>query len=402
MSDAAAQRGPVVIHSARLASEATVTPDAWVAFTGDTVSAVGIGTSWRSCNATSVVDARGRWLTPGFIDIHCHGAGGAAFDDGTAAIATALAVHRAHGTTRSVLSLVTASLADLESRLDVIAAAAARDPLILGAHLEGPFLDQGFRGAHDPALLRAADAAAIDRLLLASRGYLRQVTLAPELPGAMAAIARFVDAGVVVAVGHSAADYASASAAFDAGASVLTHAFNAMPGIHHRAPGPVMAAVRANHVTLEIINDGVHVHPEIVRLAFTEAPERVALVTDAMAATGLGDGEYRLGTLRVTVTDGVARLTAGARDGAGAGGGAASALGAIAGSTLTLDAALFRAVIEVGLPVAVAVTALTETPARAIGRVNDLGRLAPGFAADAVLLSDDFTVEAVFAAGKRL
>lgn len=382
-----------IIHSARLVSGGTVTPDSWVAFEGDTVALVGTGDGWRSRIAGSdIVDARGRWLTPGFIDIHCHGAGGAAFDDGAAGIRTALEVHRTHGTTRSVLSLVTASLPDLETRLAVIASAAEHDPLILGAHLEGPFLDDTFRGAHDRTLLRAADAAATERLLLASRGYLRQITLAPELPGTSAAIARFVDAGVVVAVGHSSADYDTARAAFDAGASMLTHAFNAMPGIHHRAPGPVVAAMSSAGVTLEIINDGVHVHPEVVRLAFAGAPGRVALVTDAMAATGFGDGEYRLGTLLVTVTDGVARLA----------GAAAGALGAIAGSTLTLDAALRRAVNEVGLPVTDAVTAVTETPARAIGRAHDLGQLAPGFAADAVLLGDDLAVEAVFAAGRRL
>ena len=386
-----------VIHSARLVSGGTVTPDSWVAFAGDTVAAVGRGDRWRTLDTTADrvdarVDARGHWLTPGFIDVHCHGAGGAAFDDGAAGIRTALAVHRAHGTTRSVLSLVTASLPNLETRLEVIAAAAAVDPLILGAHLEGPFLDDGFRGAHDRTLLRSPDAASIERLLRASRGYLRQITLAPELPGSTRAITQFVEAGVVVAIGHSAADYDNASAAFDSGASVLTHAFNAMHGIHHRAPGPVVAAMRSQAVTLEIINDGVHVHPEVVRLAFAGAPGRIALVTDAMAATGFGDGDYRLGTLRVVVTDGVARLADGP----------ASTLRAIAGSTLTLDRALRRAVTVVGLPVATAVTALTETPARAMGRAHDLGRLAPGFAADAVLMNENFAIEAVFAAGQRL
>ena len=404
-------RVSIVIHSARLVSGGTVVSDAWVAFTGDTVSRVGTGQGWRAlipgdvastagsaASGVEVIDARGRWLTPGFIDIHCHGAGGAAFDDGAAGIRTALAVHRAHGTTRSMLSLVTASLPDLETRLGVIATAVEADPLILGAHLEGPFLDDGFRGAHDRTLLREADAAATDRLLVAARGHLRQITLAPELPGGLDAIARFADAGVVVAVGHSAADYATARAAFDAGASVLTHAFNAMHGIHHRAPGPVVAAMSSVGVTLELINDGVHLHPDVVRLAFAGAPGRVALVTDAMAATGFGDGVYWLGSLRVTVLDGVARLAPGG-DGSG---GAASALGAIAGSTLTLDVALQRAVHVVGLPIATAVTALTETPARAIGRAHDLGLLAPGFAADAVLLGDDFAVEAVFAAGRQV
>lgn len=378
-----------IIHSARLVSGGSTTADAWVSFEGDTVAAVGTGTAWRALgiDPASTTDARGRLLTPGFIDIHCHGGGGASFEDGAEAIETALGLHHRHGTTRIVLSLVTASQADLESRLAVIADETERNPLVLGAHLEGPFLDDAFRGAHDPALLRAPDPQSIDRLLEAGRGHIRQVTLAPELPGATAAIRTLVGAGIAVAVGHSAADYREAMAAFDSGASILTHAFNGMRGIHHRAPGPVAAATRSPQVTLEVINDGVHVHPEVVRLAFAGAPGRIALITDAMAAAGSSDGRYRLGTLAVTVTDGVARADRG---------------GSIAGSTLTLDAALRRAVTEVGVTLEDAVTALTETPARAIGRAHDLGRLAPGYAADAVLLGDGFEVDAVFAAGRRL
>ena len=389
-----------IIHSARLVSGGSITPDAWVAFTGHTVAAVGSGDGWRGWVAPSggpspgVTDAAGRWLVPGFIDLHCHGGGGYAFDDGAHAIGRALAVHHRHGTTRLVLSLVTAAQRDLEVRLAAVADAAEANPLVLGAHLEGPFLDTGFRGAHDASLLRTPDDASIARLLAAARGRLRQWTLAPELPGAGAAIRTLVDAGVAVAVGHTAAGYAAALAAFDAGASILTHAFNGMPGLHHRAPGPVAAATRSAHVTLEIINDGVHVHPEVVRLAFAGAPGRVALISDAMAAAGAADGEYRLGASPVTVRGGVARL-AGAE-------GAEGAEGAIAGSTLTLDAALRRAVRDAGIPVQAAVTALTETPARAIGRGHDLGRLAVGYQADAVLLDDGFGVEAVFAAGRLL
>ncbi|MGO4104242.1 N-acetylglucosamine-6-phosphate deacetylase [Leifsonia sp. YAF41] len=379
----------VIIHSARLVSNGQSIADSWVAFSGDTISGVGTGPGWQAFASphTTVTDAAGRLLTPGFVDIHCHGGGGAAFDLGAADIATALAVHHRHGTTRAVLSLVTAGQSDLEARVAVIADAAEQNPLILGAHLEGPFLDTEFRGAHDPDLLRAADPDSISRLLAAGRGTIRQVTLAPELPGAFEAIRQLTADGVAVAVGHSAADYDTARAAFDAGASILTHAFNGMRGIHHRAPGPVAAATRSPHVTLEVINDGVHVHPEVVRLAFAGAPGRIALITDAMAATGAADGAYILGTLPVTVTDGVARLTEG---------------GSIAGSTLTMDVALRRAVTEVGVSIEEAVAALTSTPARAIGRSHDLGALAVGFAADAVLLNDGFEVEAVFAAGRRL
>ena len=378
-----------VIHSARLVSGRDTVADAWVRFQGDRVAARGIGDGWRTevPADASVTDATGRTLVPGFIDLHCHGAGGASVEEGEAAIETALAVHTAHGTTRSVLSLVTAPIDVLAGHLDTIARVAASDPRVLGAHLEGPFLDHEFRGAHDPAQLRTADAEAVERLLAASSGVLRQVTIAPEHAGAAEAIARFVDAGVAVAVGHTGADFATALAAFDAGASILTHAFNGMRGIHHRAPGPVVAAMHADHVTLEVINDGVHVHPDVVRLAFAGAHGRVALITDAMAAAGSDDGTYLLGSLEVVVQDGIARLLEG---------------GSIAGSTLTQDVALRRAVVESGIALDEAVGALTVAPAAAIGRAGDLGRLDPGYAADAVLLTDDLVVDAVWGAGARL
>ena len=379
----------IVIHSARLVSGFDTVPDSWVRFEDDLVVARGIGDGWREAITpdTAVTDASGQVLVPGFIDIHCHGAGGASVDDGEQAIETALAVHNAHGTTRSVLSLVTAGVEPLAARLETIARVAARDPRVLGAHLEGPFLDTEFRGAHDPALLRPADPAAVDRLLDAADGTLRQITIAPEHDGAADAIRRFTEAGVRVAVGHTGADFATSLAAFDAGASILTHAFNGMRGIHHRAPGPVVAAMRADHVTLEVINDGVHVHPEVVKLAFAGAPGRVTLITDAMAAAGSADGTYLLGSLEVIVEAGVARLANG---------------GSIAGSTLTQDEALRRAVVDSDIALEHAVAALTSIPAAAIGRERDLGRLEPGFAADAVLLGDALDVQAVWGAGARL
>jgi len=378
-----------VIHTARMVTDGRVVNDAWVLFDDGKIVATGQGGAGpvdRGLVPREVVDARGCYLTPGFIDIHCHGAGGAAFGDGAAGIAKALGVHRAHGTTRIVLSVVTATIDDLERQLDTIATVSARDPSVLGSHLEGPFLANGHKGAHDPALLRTPDPVSVRRLVDAGRGSLRQITLAPEQPGGMAAVRRFVDAGVVVAVGHSDASYADAYEAFAAGATLLTHAFNGMNGIHHRAPGPVLAAIRTAGVTLEVINDGVHVDPEIVRLCFDEAPGRVALITDAMAATGSPDGEYMLGRLHVVVRDRVARLVDG---------------DSIAGSTLTLDASLRQAVGVVQLPIETAVAALTEVPARAIGRAHDLGRLHPGYAADAVLLDETLGIKAVWVAGQR-
>jgi N-acetylglucosamine-6-phosphate deacetylase len=379
-----------VIHSVRLAEDARGDrADHWVAFDAGLVVEIGVGDRWRDLAPRDAADGEGALLVPGFVDIHGHGGARAAFDDGPDAVAAARTLHRSHGTTRAVLSLVTATIAALAERAAMVADLAETDATILGSHLEGPFLDPGHKGAHTASLLRAPTAHDIDVLLAAGRGTIRQVTLAPELDGGLEAVRRFVDAGVAVAIGHTGADFETAQRAFDAGATILTHAFNGMDGIHHRAPGPVAAALADDRVTLELIADGIHVHPAVMRLAFAGARTadghgRIALITDAMAAAGAGDGRYDLGGLAVEVVDGVARLEGG---------------GSIAGSTLTQDAAIRRTVREVGVPLADAVDAATCVPARAIGRGHDLGSLHPGFLADAVLLDDDLTVRVVWVAG---
>ena len=367
-----------IIHSARLIDAGAETPDAWIRVEAGRVAASGTGESWRSLGADEVVDASGAVLTPGFVDLHGHGGGGRAHEDGIEAIRVARATHLAHGTTRAVISLVAGSPADLATRLGAIAELAEADASVLGAHLEGPFLDPAHHGAHDPALLLTPTPEAVAALIEAAHGSLVQVTLAPELPGGHDAIAQFAAAGVIVAVGHTDADVEATRRAFDAGATLLTHAFNAMPGLHHRAPGPVGAATGDPRVTLEVIADGVHLHPDVIRMLFAAAPGRIALVTDAMAAAGAADGTYLLGSLSVTVDAGVARL----------------ADGTIAGSTLTQDAAL-RTAVAAGVALPDAVAALTATPARTIGRL-ELGSLAVGAVADAVLLSTDLHVRRVF------
>jgi N-acetylglucosamine-6-phosphate deacetylase len=382
----------LLLHSARVVDDGAVTEDGWVHVTDGRVAASGSGETWRGVAtdaATSVIDATdaagpGAVLTPGFIDLHGHGGGGHAYDDGAEAIRAARALHRAHGTTRAVISLVTAPLDELTARVRVVAELARTDPDVLGSHLEGPFLDPGHKGAHDGELLQPPDAAAIDALVEAGGGTVRQVTLAPELPGGLDAVRRVVAAGAAAAIGHTAADAETTAAAFDAGATILTHAFNAMPGLHHRRPGPVGAALADSRVTLEVIADGVHLHPEIVRMLFAAAPARVSLVTDAMAAAGAPEGDYVLGGLDVAVRDGVARI---------------AGTDTIAGSTLTQDAAL-RTAVRAGVPLAGAVQALTATPARTIGR-RDLGRLSVGAAADLVLLSTGLEVRRVWTAGNR-
>lgn len=376
----------LLIHSARKVDARGEVDSFWMLCSGDTIVETGHGTPPEAPGATTL-NAEGGWLTPGFIDLHGHGGGGHSFDDDADAILAGLATHRAHGTTRSVISLVANPIDRLRTSLGIIADLAADDPLILGSHLEGPFLAPGNRGAHSPEHLLEPQPGIVEELLAAARGTLRQLTIAPELPNAMEVIDVLVEAGVSVAIGHTMADAICAHEAFDRGARILTHAFNAMPGIHHRDPGPVVAAFEDERVTLELIMDGKHVHPRVVHLAFGAAPGRIALVSDAMAAAGFTDGDYSLGTLTVTVRDGLAMLRG---------------TSTIAGSTVTQDSALRQAMRDVGIAPADAVAALTLTPARALGLDHELGLLAPGFAADAVLLNNAWRVQRVWGAGAEI
>lgn len=374
----------MLFHSARKLDADGQVDDFWMLIDGDSITETGSGRPPDLAGAVERIDVGGDWLVPGFIDLHCHGGGGHSYDDDAEEITSAIATHRAHGTTRSVLSLVANPLAQLRASLGVIADLTEADPTILGAHLEGPFLAEGKRGAHNPAYLRAPLPYELEELVGASRETLRQLTIAPELPGAFEAIDVLVEAGIAVAIGHTEADFDLAQEAFDRGARILTHAFNAMNGIHHRAPGPIVAAFEDERVTIELILDGVHVHPDVAGMAFRAAPGRIALVTDAMAAAGSSDGDYRLGTLNVTVRDGLAVLRG---------------TDTIAGSTLTLDVALRCAVQQADVHPVTAIGALTAVPARALGLEHRLGYLKPGYAADAVMLDAGLHVERVWANG---
>lgn len=307
----------------------------------------------------SVAHDEARW-TGGFIDLHSHGAAGFGYDDASVeGLSRALQVHRAHGTTGTLLSLVSASPAVVGARLQQLREVLPDLPGVVGVHLEGPFLAPERRGAHDPGALTDPTPRMVDVLLEAGINILRAVTIAPELPGALDAVERFHAAGVVVAVGHTQADYATSAAAFDLGASLLTHTFNAMPGLGHREPGPIAAAMSRDHVTMELIADGFHVHPAVIRMLFAAAPGRVALVSDAMSATGLGDGAYRLGGLDVQVTGGRPVLTG---------------TNTLAGSTLTLDRAV-EVTVAAGVPVDEVIAAATRVPARVLGLPIPLPRV---------------------------
>lgn len=360
-----------------------VTPDevldGWVRVRAGRITEIGSG---PAPDDEQVRDLGGAWLAPGFVDMHVHGGGGASFQTGAAAdVAAAAAFHRRHGTTSLVASLVTAPVADLVTSVRRLAELAA-DGLVAGIHLEGPFLAGAFCGAHDADLLRDPDPESLDQLLTAGAGHVAMITLAPERAGGLDAVRRVVDAGAVAAIGHTAADYDTVRRAVEAGATVATHLFNAMPSLHHRDPGPVVALLEDDRVVVELINDGIHVHPAMLRLSFATSPGRTALVTDAVSATGLGDGELLLGELRVTVRDGQARLSEG---------------GSLAGSVLTLDRAVRNAV-AVGVPVLDALRAASTVPADALGIGDRAGRIRVGAPADLVVLDERLEVVEVLSA----
>lgn len=378
---------PVLRH-ARVVLPGAVVEDGWLATDGGLIRAVGgpgdpIPATPDEIGAA--VDLSGRHLVPGFVDMHVHGGGGGAFSSGQVAQARdAIAFHRGHGTTTIVASTVTGALDDLERYIGDLAGL-VEDGEIAGIHLEGPFIARSRCGAHDPGLLRDPEPASVRRLLKAGHGTVSMVTLAPELPDGLAATALLADSGVIAAFGHTDATYAQANQAIGRGARVATHVFNAMRPVHHREPGPVTAALENEDVFVEMVNDGLHVHPSVVSLVFSAAgAHRVALITDAMEAAGAPDGRYPLGPLTVEVANGVVRV---------------AGTDTLAGSTLTMDQAFRNTVREVGIPIEQAAVSASLTPARALGLADRIGSLEPGKAADLVVLDDDLRVDAVMRHG---
>ncbi|MFF6985369.1 N-acetylglucosamine-6-phosphate deacetylase [Streptomyces sp. NPDC010273] len=333
-----------------------------------------------------IVDVTGYTLVPGFVDIHNHGGGGASFTSGTVEdVLKGIHTHRLHGTTTVVASTVTGEMDFLAQRAGLLSELAEQGDLA-GIHFEGPFISPCRKGAHSEALLRDPDPADVRKLVDAARGQAKMVTLATELPGGLDSVRLLTELGVIAAIGHTDASYEQTVAAIDAGATVATHLFNAMPPLGHREPGPIAALLEDGRITVELINDGTHLHPAALELAFHHAgAERVAFITDAMDAAGFGDGRYMLGPLEVEVSEGVARLVEG---------------GSIAGSTLTLDRAFKRAVTVDRLPVEDVVAAISANPARLLGSYDEVGSLEPGKYADLVLLDSEFDLKGVMRRGE--
>ncbi|MGH3717118.1 MAG: N-acetylglucosamine-6-phosphate deacetylase [Micromonosporaceae bacterium] len=363
--------GRVVTPGGVVAGEVTVAGDRIEAVTGEPADA-------------AREPAAGDWIVPGFVDIHVHGGGGATYTTGDPEQARkAAGFHLGHGTTTTVASLVTASPDQLYAATVGLAPLVA-EGVLAGLHFEGPYLSEVRCGAQNPAYLREPSLDELARLHQAAGGTLRMVTIAPELPGALAAIEWLAARGVAVAIGHTDATYDQTRAGVAAGATVGTHVFNGMRPPHHREPGPVYGLLSAPEVVCEFIADGVHLHDGTLAFAAGAAgPGRAALITDAMAAAGMADGAYELGGQAVTVAGGVARLVEG---------------GSIAGSTLTMDAALRRAV-AAGLSIVDAVRMASTTPARVLG-LADRGALAPGQRADLLVLDQTLAVRQVMRAGE--
>ena len=371
----------MILSAGQVVTPARILAPGWLLLDGDRIVEVGEGAPPRPPD----VDLADATISPGFVDLHVHGGGGASFDAGTTDAAEVVAAaHLAHGTTSMAASLVT----DTPDRMDAAVrelGQLVRDGRLAGVHLEGPWLSPQRSGAHQPGSLAHPEPAVVESLLAAGDGAVRMVTLAPELPGGVDAVRRLAAAGVVAAVGHTDATYDETRAALDAGARVGTHLFNAMRPLHHRDPGPV-GALLDGPVDVELIADGVHLHPAVLRTVFAAKPGRCILVTDAMAAAGAPDGDYRLGPMAIEVREGVARLASEAGD------------GAIAGSTLTMDAAVRFAVRTAGLPLLDVVHAATTAPAAAWG-LSDVGAIEAGRRADLVVLDAGLGVVRVMRAG---
>ena len=372
-----------LLAGGRVVTPTGVLDPGWIDIEGPRIVGVGGGDPPRRGST----DMAGATVLPGFVDLHVHGGGGhdsaSSRDDAEGAVA----FHRRHGTTRTLVSLMTDEVDAMCEQSAWVAELVERGPSpeghVVGIHQEGPFLSPARRGAQPLGPLRHPDPETVGALLTAGRGHVSMTTLAPELPGAGAAVGAYVAAGSIVAFGHTDATYEQVLGAFRAGPRVATHLFNGMPPLHHRNPGPVGAAIEAA-AGCEVIADGIHLHPAILRLVAHAVGSRLVLVTDAMAAAGLGDGEYRLGPQRVVVADGAARL---ADD------------GALAGSTLTMEAGV-RTLVGAGLPLEAAAHAAATTPAALLGLGDRCGSIAAGLDADLVLLDAELGLVRVMAQGE--
>ncbi|CAN5625816.1 N-acetylglucosamine-6-phosphate deacetylase [soil metagenome] len=372
----------LLIRAGGVVTAGRVDGPATVAVADGVVAAVSAGHDTEPCDGEPVLDAGDLILAPGMIDLHTHGANGAQAANGTPRdLAEMAEFFAAHGVT-GFLASIGGDQASIENGLQAVAAFASerldgRGARCLGAHLEGPFINPHSAGAFPVDTVVAPDPFLLDHYLQLARGWVKVVTIAPELPGALPLIKRAFAAGVVCAAGHSLADAAQMERGIEAGIRHVTHMYNAMKPLHHRDPGIVGVTLTDDRVSAEVIVDGVHVDPYAVRLLLAaKGVERTAVITDSIGAAGLADGSYDFAGRGVTVADGAARLSD----------------GALAGSVITMDQALRTLVDVVGVSLGAAVVSVSETPARILGREATSGRIAAGMVADLVALDADLRV----------
>jgi N-acetylglucosamine-6-phosphate deacetylase len=346
----------VIISAATVLIEEELQKEVWLEIEDGVIRSINTGTSPEYDLRYDGI------LIPGFVDIHCHGGGGKYFASLTdSEITQVIATHRSGGTVAGLASLVTEPIPNLIAQIKRLVPFAQRNE-IAGIHLEGPYLSHARCGAHDPNLLRTPTIAEVQTLLDAGQGFIKMITIAPELDGALEVIEYLAKSGVIAAIGHSQSDAATAQKAIDRGASVVTHFNNAMPKVVD-GPGTMNSAVLNElRASLELILDGEHIATSVVREIFEAAPNRIVMITDAMSAAGSTDGTYQIANLEVSVKDGIARLTSN---------------GTLAGSTLTMAKAFNHALNEIGISITEAVHAASTLPALILGR-SDLGEIAVG------------------------
>ncbi|MEC0228116.1 N-acetylglucosamine-6-phosphate deacetylase [Paenibacillus alba] len=385
-----------VITGAKIVTEQGIIEHGFIHIQDGVIASVGEMSAWdsRAVSPDAVLlDAQGSWLLPGFIDVHVHGGYGADFMDASPeTLDTITRFHALHGTTGMLATTMTATREDIDRVLGEVDRY-IQQPMpyaqLLGVHMEGPFISPKWAGAQDPKLMVTPQLPWLEDWNERYPQLVKQLTLAPEREGGLALIAWLRDHGIVAACGHTDATYADIQSAVREGLSHAVHTFNAMKPLHHREPGTVGAVLTDPRISAEIIADGHHVHPAAIRLlTMVKQPHGLLLITDAMSAAGLGDGEYELGGQAVTVQSGVARLTEG--------------VGALAGSTLTMIEALRFMVREVGVSVEEASRYASGNPARLLGLASTHGSIAQGKQADLLLVSPELAIEQVWIRGNEI
>ena len=347
-----------------------------------------VGQIDSAAQCDNILDAKGRTIAPGFIDVHIQGAGGADILDATPEALKTISQTCARFGTTSFLATTVFTPDQENKHLAVAADYVGRDLAganLLGIHLEGPFISPQKKGMILPECISAPSLQLLEKIQNLANGRLKMMTIAPELPGSIPIIERLVSSGVVASFGHSNATYEQTLAGFDAGISHVTHLFNAMPPLHHRSPGPLIAIFQAESVTAQLICDGVHIHPSVLKLAFgLLGPQRVIPITDGMQAIGLPDGKYFYNGIEYEARDGTARY----KD------------GTLIGTALGLSQLLQRLITFTGCPPDVAIKTVTENPARLLGIEKRKGFIAPGKDADVILLDRDYSVNTTIVGGK--